>query len=906
VALIRDRFNLYYVGAFLVDEKNKWAELRAGTGEAGRLQLKKKHRLKIGGESMIGWSIHHRQPRIALDMGQDAVHFQNPDLADTRSEMALPLIYRNQAIGALTVQSSEPAAFSREDIIFLQTMANQLANAIENARLYSQAQQEITERKRIEEALRASETKYRQLVENANSIILRINTEGKITFFNEFAQRFFGFSDQEIVGQPVLGTIVPEFDSTGRDLTAMFEDIFEHPDNYSSNDNENITRTGERVWVSWANKAIVDEKGQVTEILCIGNDSTERKQAEQEILRRNKDLAAINHVTTSIASMLDLEAILQATARELVQVFDARNCGIALLNPAETELTVVTDYSQSAEEPAAKGTKIPLVGNMSSQQVIESGRSVVVPDAQTNPLTEPIHDLLRERRTECLMIVPLRVRGEVIGTFGIDTTEAERVFLPEEVTLAETIAGQVASAIENARLFEQMQETLTELEEAEQENRQLLTQAQHRSELLQTAAEVSRASSSILDVDDLINTSVNLIRDHFDFYYVGLFLVDEVREWAVLRAGTGEAGRIQLDNNHQLEVGGESMIGWSVQQRKARIALDVGEDAVHFRNPILPETRSEMALPLMSRETAIGALTVQSVEREAFSDEDIVLLQTMADQLANALANAGLFEQATQAHKEAESRLRETQALQQFSQRLAATLEVGEILDIFFEACTEEIGFEYVQFSLVDKTQHRIRAIAGIGLPDSQIKRSNHSHSLDSDDIMVSIVKSGETEIISGWDDRFDEDTFKAEGHADWMRIFTPITLRQENIGLVEAGFNQNDQATVSDSQVRMLRAFINQTALALDNAQRYEASQKAARREALIKEITTKVRASNDLDTILQTTVKEVADALGRTRTFIQLLSQPGSNSDPSTGIGRTTVIHAEAERPSNGGQGA
>jgi GAF domain-containing protein len=172
----------------------------------------------------------------------------------------------------------------------------------------------------------------------------------------------------------------------------------------------------------------------------------------------------------------------------------------------------------------------------------------------------------------------------------------------------------------------------------------LLTEAQYRSERLQTAAEVSRAASSILDASQLIETSVNLIRNQFDFYYVGLFLVDEAREWAVLRAGTGEAGRIQLKNNHKLKIGGESMIGWCVQNRRARIALDVGQEAVRFQNPHLPDTHSEMALPLVSRDEVIGALTVQSTERGAFSPEDITMLQTMADQLANAIQNARLFE----------------------------------------------------------------------------------------------------------------------------------------------------------------------------------------------------------------------------------------------------------------------
>jgi GAF domain-containing protein len=144
------------------------------------------------------------------------------------------------------------------------------------------------------------------------------------------------------------------------------------------------------------------------------------------------------------------------------------------------------------------------------------------------------------------------------------------------------------------------------------------------------------------------------------------------------------------------------------------------------------------------------------------------------------------------------------------------------------------------------------------------------------------VVKTGETEITAGWDERFDRETYEAEGHEDWIRVFTPITLRRENIGTIEAGFNKNATMVINNSQVRMLKAFISQTALALDNAQRYEASQRTARREALIKEITTKVRASTQLDTILQTTVKEVGNAINSNRAYIHLATPNTLQPEP------------------------
>jgi PAS domain S-box-containing protein len=175
------------------------------------------------------------------------------------------------------------------------------------------------------------------------------------------------------------------------------------------------------------------------------------------------------------------------------------------------------------------------------------------------------------------------------------------------------------------------------------EEMKLLTTLQRRNMQLLASSEVARASTQILDIQELLTRCVDLIRTHFGFYYAAIFLIDGAGEWAVLRAATGEAGHKLLEVGHKLGVGSQSMVGWVTANNAARIALDVGEEAIRFDNPYLPKTRSEMALPLRVRNEVVGALDVQSTSLHAFSDEDIQTIQMMADQVAIAIDNARLF-----------------------------------------------------------------------------------------------------------------------------------------------------------------------------------------------------------------------------------------------------------------------
>ena len=169
---------------------------------------------------------------------------------------------------------------------------------------------------------------------------------------------------------------------------------------------------------------------------------------------------------------------------------------------------------------------------------------------------------------------------------------------------------------------------------------------------IRTAAEISRSLGTILNPQELLRNVVDLLKDGFDLYYAAVFLIDENRRYAILKAGTDEAGQRMLEERHQLIIGGSSMVGWSTANAEPRISQEVEQESIHFQNPHLPLTRSELALPIKIGNQILGAISIQSIESNAFDEDDIIVLQGIADSLAIALENANLFQQFEDSLKE--------------------------------------------------------------------------------------------------------------------------------------------------------------------------------------------------------------------------------------------------------------
>jgi GAF domain-containing protein len=194
-------------------------------------------------------------------------------------------------------------------------------------------------------------------------------------------------------------------------------------------------------------------------------------------------------------------------------------------------------------------------------------------------------------------------------------------------------------------------ESTARLLKANQEN---AAQASMEASRLRTIAEVARTAVAVVEPDRLMNLLTNLISQQLGFYHIGIFLLDEPREYAILSAANSDGGRRMLTRRHRLQVGQQGIVGNVTSSGKPRIALDVGTDAVFFNNPDLPETHSEMCLPLKVNEVVIGALDIQSTQAKAFTEEDYSILSILADQVAIAIQNAKSNEETKRALQEAE------------------------------------------------------------------------------------------------------------------------------------------------------------------------------------------------------------------------------------------------------------
>jgi GAF domain-containing protein/HAMP domain-containing protein len=325
---------------------------------------------------------------------------------------------------------------------------------------------------------------------------------------------------------------------------------------------------------------------------------------------------------------------------------------------------------------------------------------------------------------------------------------------------------------------------------------------------LRVAAEVARDATTAHSLDELLNRAAQLVLDRFGFYHTGIFLLDEHKDYAVLRASPTKAGLEMLAQNHKLKVGQVGIVGNVAASGISRIALDTGQDTAYFNNPILPNTRSEMALPLKVNDELIGVLDVQSDQPEAFTQDDISILQIMADQLALAIQRVRLNQKQEEYLRQMEN------AYQQFT--FTSWNELNQRTNF-------KQGYSYDGMHLVPL----------VNMPPETQDTLARGQS-----VVFPASKKG---TISS-------------------TLAVPLKLRNQVIGVLKIEFNS--QSIASDT-IHLAEETAGQLAIALENARLYTETQKTAERERTVSQITSKIRSTNDPKEMIQIALNELKQTL-------------------------------------------
>jgi len=345
------------------------------------------------------------------------------------------------------------------------------------------------------------------------------------------------------------------------------------------------------------------------------------------------------------------------------------------------------------------------------------------------------------------------------------------------------------------------------------------TDIEHRASLVQAAAETGNVVATIRDQDQLLPQVTELISERFGFYHVGIFLLDSDGEYAVLTAANSEGGKRMLERGHRLQVGTTGIVGYVTSTGQPRISLDVGDDAVFFNNPDLPETRSEMALPLSVRNQVIGALDIQSVEPNAFDDADITILRIVADQVAISIENARLFEE--------------------LQESIEATRRAyGDVTAMSWRDFSEQRA---VQGYLVRSTDMTVPI------------RSNQGSSFDpalSEFHKGSVVQLGSHTLI------------------------VPVKIRESVVGGIRLQKRIETYAW-TEEEIAIMQTLSDQLAAALENARLYNETRRRAARDRMVRDISDKMRRAPDMDSLIQTAIQEMARALGVEQGFAQISTE-------------------------------
>jgi GAF domain-containing protein/two-component sensor histidine kinase/HAMP domain-containing protein len=561
------------------------------------------------------------------------------------------------------------------------------------------------------------------------------------------------------------------------------------------------------------------------------------RDLERKVADRTRELAALNAVAEVVSGTLDLRELLDAALDKTLEVVEVEAGGIYLLQEggasSQRQVLTIASHKGVSEEFVAAIDNLE-VGEGFSGRVVQTGEPLVVPNLSEDPrLTRSV---VTESGFRTVAIVPLASRHTTWGSLFVFTRTA-REFTDHDVEFLTHIADQIAVAIENARLF---------------------AAEQRRAEQFRVISDVSRHMTSILDVDDLLVQIVRSIKENMGYHHVGISLIEGSD--LVVKAGAGPAFEDPGFQPLQATVGGEGITGWVAGTGQPLLVRDVSQDERYY--PLSPDTqtRSELCVPLQTKEATIGVLNVESDELDAFDQNDLAILQSMANQAAIAIQNARLF--ASEQRRAEQFRL-----LSEVGTRITSLLTVDELLDQTVRLVNEVLGYYLVNIGLVEGDELAVKAVAG---PPR-----------DRQDSLPPQVRLGEG--ISGWVARTGEPLLAPDVTREpryvhlesstetRSELAVPLRTKTETLGVLDVQSNQPNAFDEGDLVV--LQSLADLTAIAMEEARLLDAEQRRAEQFRVISEVGASITSILTVDELLREIVRLVRTSLGYYHTAIGLV---------------------------------
>jgi signal transduction histidine kinase len=825
---IRERFGLYHVQVYLLNPGTQELILRAATGAAGVELLRRDHRLAVGPGSINGTAAAGRQPVVVPQAHKNPIFLPNPLLPHTQSELAVPMMVQDEVIGTLNLQSDTPGRLNQDSLAAFTVLAAQLATAVVNARLFA----EITETR--EQLSRQAGA----LTREGWSRWLANQGEGASSPGNGLAT---GESNGDLLRQPIAV----------RGATIGYMEVGQPPSG------------SERARELTA--AVAGQLGAHLENLRL---TQQAEAALGEAQRREEELTLLNQIVTALAASSDVQTSLQLIVDHLAMATGIQQVGVAILNDERTHLTVVADRAGRLNTDSAVGFAIPVENNPATQMALRERRPVVVPNATENPLTASAHEVLRQRGVKTILILPLVVENEVIGTVGLDVVEEGLELTDDQLRLAETIVYQAAAAVSRARLFNQVRDRSRQLESLSRVEADLSLAATEEEILSALARGVPWSDPPDLELTYLSTRAGD-----------GALLVENV---CAVRGGV--ASRPMEQTTYPLRALPLSAL-WLDKARELLIVENIAAD------PRLDEAMREQAqregrealviLPLRRGGQWQGALTLGWPAPHRLTADEIFILQRLHEPLAATIAGR-------RAYLAQRSALAVTEALYNVSARLNMAQSYDDILTIIRQHTELGRAADALHFAhfdqpwLPDRPPGRIHILAQWSREGGDT--GPRRFTLDEYPV-ARLLRADRPAVFADFanDPRLDRAARDSLWDATGPRsvVFAPLVVGGHWIGYVGL-FYQRATRTFAEEEIDNLAGLIGQVSVAAQTILLLEQTRDLLAREArlsgqlrAVSDVGVTAAATLDVDRLLAAAADLTKENFGLYHTHIYLLDE-------------------------------